>query len=310
MRNNAVIGGVIVLIFASLSAFLSSSPIIWIGGFIWGISLIAQGSNKQTYSSYSYVGGKYMEKEITTCSNCGQRLNIPKDRQKYTDIKCSNCHQSPFLSLSNSKNWVARNLKKVFSNKINTILFLSIIAIAAYIYYLSTYSENVVTPPIIQTNTAPAEIKPASLVTKAAHDPISLPTGTIIKKNSSYLQGYGELNIKNGTNNDAVAKLVVGSSSIFSVYIKANSTYTIKDISDGNYRLYFALGKDWDTTNKVFLQNPHPTKFDEIFDFYTRVTYDGNYENTRYGAYEVTLNSVLGGNARTSCVDLAEFNNY
>lgn len=50
----------------------------------------------------------------------------------------------------------------------------------------------------------------------------SLPTGTILKKRSAYLQGEGQLQISNGTSYDAVAKLIRDGASVLTVYIKAN----------------------------------------------------------------------------------------
>jgi len=131
---------------------------------------------------------------------------------------------------------------------------------------------------------------------------VSLNTGTVLKRNNTYLSGYGELEIKNGTDLDAVAKLIRGGTSIFTVYIKANSTYIIKDISDGMYWLAFAQGSNWDSTTQKFRRNIQYSAFDETFDFSTT--------NTQYTIFEVTLNPVIGGTAETSSVDPAQFNAY
>ena len=132
--------------------------------------------------------------------------------------------------------------------------------------------------------------------------PISLTTGTILKKRSAYLQGYGELQIKNGTSEDAVAKLIRDGTSILTVYIKANSTYTMKDISDGTYWLAFTQGLDWDAEAKTFRRGVGYSAFEETFDFETT--------DTQYSIYEVTLNPVVGGTAKTSDVNEAQFSAY
>ncbi|MEX0998371.1 MAG: zinc ribbon domain-containing protein [Thermodesulfobacteriota bacterium] len=135
---------------------------------------------------------------------------------------------------------------------------------------------------------------------------VSLANGTILKKNITYLYGDGKLYIKNGTNLDAVAKLIRGGSSVFTVYIKANSNYTIAGVSDGIYWLAFAQGLDWDSTTQKFRRNIQYSSFDETFDFTTTEDYQYIY----YSEFEVTLNPVIGGTAETSSVDPAQFNAY
>lgn len=135
---------------------------------------------------------------------------------------------------------------------------------------------------------------------------VSLANGAILKKNNVYLQEHGELLIKNGTSLDAVAKLISGGTSILTVYIKANNSYTMTDISDGIYWLAFAQGLDWDSTTQKFRRNTQYSAFDETFDFTTAE--DSQYYH--YPGFEVTLNPVVGGTAETSSVDPAQFNAY
>jgi len=135
---------------------------------------------------------------------------------------------------------------------------------------------------------------------------VSLANGTILTKNNIYLGGNGELEIENGTDLDALAKLIRAGSSVLTVYIKANSTYTMFNISNGTYWLAFAHGLDFDSTNQQFRRNTEYSAFDSTFDF-TR-TEDSQYYY--YSIFEVTLNSVIGGTATTSSVDPDQFNAY
>lgn len=130
----------------------------------------------------------------------------------------------------------------------------------------------------------------------------SLPTGTVLKKRSTYLQGDGELKISNGTSYDAVAKLIRDGASVLTVYIKANNTYTMKNISDGTYWLAFVQGTDWNAETQKFNRNAHASAFDETFEFETTAT--------QYSGWEVTLNPVAGGTAQSSDVDLTQFDQY
>lgn len=130
----------------------------------------------------------------------------------------------------------------------------------------------------------------------------SLPTGTVIKRRSAYLQGEGELKISNGTSYDAVAKLIRDGASVLTVYIKANDTYTMTGINDGTYWLAFAQGTDWNNTTLKFNRNAVTSAFDDTFVFETT--------DTKYAGWEVTLNPVAGGTAQSSDVDPAQFDQY
>lgn len=130
----------------------------------------------------------------------------------------------------------------------------------------------------------------------------SLPTGTVLKQRSAYLQGEGQLEISNGTSYDAVAKLIRDGTSVLTVYIKANDTYTMENINDGTYWLAFAQGTDWNATMQQFNRNAHASAFDETFEFETT--------ETQSAGWEVTLNEVAGGTASASDVDLSQFDQY
>lgn len=132
----------------------------------------------------------------------------------------------------------------------------------------------------------------------------SLPNGTIISRNPSQKKSYGELNIQNSTTYDGVVKLVSLSSkkSVFTVYISANNSYNINNIEDGDYKLVFVLGNDWNENDKFFVKNASYLSFEENFNFFT--------SENGYQTYEVSLNQVVGGNASTNKINSGEFNNY
>jgi hypothetical protein len=154
----------------------------------------------------------------------------------------------------------------------------------------STYTNNrVETPPSVPTR-----------------PDYSLPHGTVFNQSSFYMSGDGELEISNGTNYDAVAKLVIGTTGVYSVYIGANRTYTIDGIADGFYELLFAQGSDWNTVTKQFNKNQSYSTFEDVFEFET--TEDSQYYY--HPTFEVTLNNVIGGTAETSTINPAEFNSF
>lgn len=118
-------------------------------------------------------------------------------------------------------------------------------------------------------------------------------------------RGLGTLDISNGTANDAIAKLVNLSSGKThrEVFVRAGASTSIRSIAPGRYELYFSMGLDYAPSVKKFLRDASYSKFDEIFDF--SQTKDSSGVN--YRIYEVTLNKVAFGNARTSSVDESTF---
>ena len=157
----------------------------------------------------------------------------------------------------------------------------------------------------VQTETTEPNIK-------SPREYVSLINGTIIDSIPLYLKGMGELNIDNGTNMDALAKLVRSypHKSVYTVYIKAKSIYRMNGISDGYYDIYFAHGQDWDKSNQKFLVNASYSKFEDGFDFVTKDEYLLDGINTIYTVFEVTLHSVFGGSAETHGVSEDAFSQF
>lgn len=179
----------------------------------------------------------------------------------------------------------------------------------------NTFSITNKTPVSVIPNNGSGVPKLVDVATITSKDPKtfrSLPGGTILFKNPRYLNGLGELKIDNGTNLDAIAKLVNISinKSVLTVYIKANSAHTINKVLDGNYKLFFNLGNDWDDEIKAFSVNSAYSVFEEVFDFTTTEYNEGDYVHTQYSAFRVTLNPVVGGQAKTDEIPDVEFGSY
>jgi hypothetical protein len=131
----------------------------------------------------------------------------------------------------------------------------------------------------------------------------SLLNGTILFSYPTSLDGDGILTISNGTDSDAVVKLIRSTGNkVFSVYVRAKNSYSINHINDGIYRVLFSSGSDWNPQQKRFLVNAHAQFFDNTFEFITT--------ERQYTTYSITLNPVLDGKARTSSLDPNEFEKY
>lgn len=116
-------------------------------------------------------------------------------------------------------------------------------------------------------------------------------------EDKGYLDGLGELTIRNEMEDrDAVAILTLPDTTfILAVYIQARDTHCIEKIRNGNYFLWFALGKNWNSSTFRFQEKASYERFEELFSFVTIQEQDG----IVYSAYEVTLYPVPKGNATT-----------
>ena len=99
----------------------------------------------------------------------------------------------------------------------------------------------------------------------------------------------------------------VTNKSVYTVYVKANSVLNVSEISDGKFKLYFNLGNDWNKELIAFNVNSGYEVFEENFEF---TTDDSGSEYTEYSTFSVTLNPVVGGQARTDSVSAVEFGSY
>lgn len=182
-------------------------------------------------------------------------------------------------------------------------------------------NSNPLPPPVLTTNTVATPNPFTAILQDKAPTPnpiskaeyYSLPNGTVLFSDPS-LNGPGILKILNGSGSDAIVKLIPSSGSnvksVFTVYVRAGNNYSIKKINDGTYRLAFKFGSNWDSNQNKFLVNPSAEAFNDTFDFSTYTTDDGDYTDTHYSTYEITLNPVAGGTATTNPIDPSVFDKY
>ncbi len=98
-----VVGGVIIILFALFTLFSEDSSVIWIGGFLFGGSLIGLGIDQSSTinkldrdSEPNIPKQKPKEKKpdpnniVITCGNCGNQINVKKG-QGIVTIQCSKC---------------------------------------------------------------------------------------------------------------------------------------------------------------------------------------------------------------------------
>jgi hypothetical protein len=108
--------------------------------------------------------------------------------------------------------------------------------------------------------------------------------------------GNGQIRIDNGTEHDAVVKLVQGGEPIMSVYIGKGLNTTVDNINDGSYELFYTSGIDWDDQLKTFTRSCLFKHFEIPVDF-TTVPVKGG---IKYTTQAVRLQSRIGENAPTT----------
>jgi hypothetical protein len=123
----------------------------------------------------------------------------------------------------------------------------------------------------------------------------------------------GTLTIENGTGLDAAVKLITAippRRQVWMLYLRANDKRTVTGVGVGNYVVRFALGLDWDATNRRFLRNSQFYEMGEQLNFTenTAPSSDFSAEVTHYDEIEITLHEVLSGNIRRVAIDESEFN--
>ncbi|QYC42368.1 hypothetical protein Nocox_23825 [Nonomuraea coxensis DSM 45129] len=111
--------------------------------------------------------------------------------------------------------------------------------------------------------------------------------------------GRGVLKIKNGLRTDGVVILVRGKTKAISIYVRAKSTASIKDVRDGTYRLYFTTGYAYSKSRHRFTRSASYQRFNDRLRYTTTAT------SSRI--YTLTLHPVRGGNAGTRHVNPKDF---
>ncbi|MEU4301575.1 hypothetical protein [Kitasatospora aureofaciens] len=124
----------------------------------------------------------------------------------------------------------------------------------------------------------------------------SLDNGTMVSKGK--LRGEGVFKVDNGGKVDAVVSLVLNGKAVHSVFVAKGQKASVEGVEDGTYDVYVSEGADWDSATKAFTQNCAFTKFEDNFPYETGSTST---------SWEITLQPVADGNAKTNDVDPNSF---
>ncbi len=115
------------------------------------------------------------------------------------------------------------------------------------------------------------------------------PNGTILY--SGIRGGMGRLTIKNGPRHDGVVTLMRGRSKAISVYVRARSSATVRNIKPGTYTIYYTTGSLFSVSRGRFTRGATYWRFNNRLRFASP---------PYYTFWTVTLYAVPGGNASTT----------
>ncbi len=180
-------------------------------------------------------------------------------------------------------------------------IIVAIFVISGLAYLRSNRSESVLSSYVADQNgEGQTSTQNHKLDAKPLAPAASLPNGTDIVK-PARSKGWGTLRISNGTDFDAVVRLVDDASAETKrlLYIRANHGFRLDNVPSCLCRVQFMLGIDWDTTAYTFRRRESAQQFDDLFDF--REKRSGS--SIEFTNYEVTLHPVAYGNARTSQIN-------
>ncbi|MFC4585831.1 hypothetical protein [Sphaerisporangium corydalis] len=115
--------------------------------------------------------------------------------------------------------------------------------------------------------------------------------------------GNGRLTVDNGGKTDAVLTLVRGKSKLTSFYVRKGRKTTVRGIPDGTFKIFFTGGTDWDKGARAFTRNCSFERFEDTVKFRTI----RSATLIQFSTWTITLQPVIGGNAKTSEVDPDSF---
>jgi hypothetical protein len=224
--------------------------------------------------SKEFIDVSPVEERIVVCPRCGQRNRL-RSQEKGAGYRCGACKRdlpNPFANAARRayvesfgsalRSWCASGRR--YRAVLVVVVALVLVACAAFFFFSNRgrqryqYASQLPSPPDIT----------AVLPGGGIH---SLPNGTTLT--GFTLFGKGSLTINNETRHDAIVKVVDegAQQTVVAFYVSAGRSAALDRIPDGNYRIFFATGKDWDSKTGSFKLDKSYAKFDRAFLFATTV---------------------------------------
>ena len=233
------------------------------------------------------------ETQIVACPWCGRRNRLAR-RTADSTYRCGQCRvtiPNPFFGAAPTPQPLPP-LRRIRSplNK-GWLAVLGAIAVVA-VNWLTTQRQP--------------SVSPAFRTAAQRQNGRSLANGSVIRR--GFGQGDGTLRVENGTDSDAVVKLVDSTlgALVVEFYVRHGQTASVDQIPDGTFQVIFAGGDDWDSEAQGFTRDVSFAAFDKRFDFTTKRT---GYE-VDYSSFTLTLHAVPHGNLSSQPISAADFKRY
>jgi hypothetical protein len=195
---------------------------------------------------------------------------------------------------------------------------------AALVFYAAVFSINSAAPQpkrirlgaLSPKSSSPRAYAPPmtapTKIEEPADDPTLEPANGYVFRNSLWPGGQGTLTIKNGTTSGAIVKLVNKrlNKAVFTVFVAPNSNYKINKIPNDIYRLAYATGRRFNQVTDTFDKLYGVSVFEQSLVYETQKVEEVDGISTYYHTFEVTLQPVAGGNARTSALPPQSFEQF
>lgn len=154
----------------------------------------------------------------------------------------------------------------------------------------------------------------SSLIAEKAHR--HLPgdnrpvNGNVVRNTISNPASKASLTMINGLHEDAYVKLVKDERCVASFYVRGDNRFTFSGIPNGDYVVLYCLGFGWDQAAQDFKRGRKAVRYDDIMSYRARVIEDRNSRTTYFDEMSLTLHKTAFGNATTTDIDPAQFDNY
>jgi hypothetical protein len=320
--------GLFVITGGTATLLIPNVPVLWLGGFIWGGSLVFSGFrqwSKIRALDRSDTGQLGIVDEIISCPNCGTRNRIRTHSGRMRPV-CGKRHRplpeqrGPGVSLPTLLSLLREHRKPIMGTAALALLGLLLWTLNKPRQPANaTTSTEAAPPPPSQQVLTPLSVPESAQSSQPAGSSSeddetaparSLPTGTMFT--TPRLTGKGELTLENGTDLDAVVTVVDTSIdlAIASFYIRTGQNNTLTGVPNGSFAVLYELGRDWDSASQAFTRRRSCGRYDKLMRFSTETRVEGDWINRYYDTHTLTLHKVPGGNVTTSQISEAEFKKY
>jgi hypothetical protein len=246
---------------------------------------------------------------IIICKKCGRPNRIPDIHNEVGRFSCGFCKQEIIaVGVQQDK----RSLP-LYKNPKTLLVGGILIGCACFIAIITSLSSLLPPQTLSYSNQnvlmSSEDEQRYNSTNVSTHKYFSLPNGAELTRPHKK-RGSGELNVSNGSDRDAVVKLLTTNSSpkvYRAVYVRAGCDAKISNIKVGTYKIKFCAGRDWSKERKAFVENPSFFQFDDLVTFEETIERSSDTTQRVYSTYHITLQGVVNGNAHTSAVSKDDF---